>query len=120
MLAGRVDAGRLDAGRVVDRFGSEDWPQELRPELPEDRVLLRLPSFEPSKARQIVVGCREALVASSPLSSVPALLVSKRPPAALLLMADEAQMGVRCATTTCVPPSKPSPYPHVPNPALPP
>jgi hypothetical protein len=68
----------------------------------------------------MVAGCREAFVASSLLSSVPILLVNNRPPAALLLMAEEAQIGVRCATTTGVPLSKPSPYPHEPYPGLPP
>ena len=91
-----------------------------RPELPEDCALLRVDPLELSSARQMVAGCREAFAALSLLSSVPTLLVNNRPPAALLLMDEEAQMGVRCATTTGVPLSKPSPYPQEPNPVLPP
>ena len=111
------------------REGEEDPPD--CPALEEERdveraacwvaVAGRLSSQEPSRVsaasdtvRQKTLGC----VAPDVLLETPAsiLLVSKRPPPVALLMDDEAQIGVRGATTTgdapegSPPPSHPEPW----------
>ena len=102
---GRVVEGLVVEGREDTRLRSGPCtPQELCPELLVERALVRVvDSFEGSRARQSVMGCWEAGGTSLPIWSLLDLLVIKRPPPPLLLMADEAQMGVRCATTMGVP-----------------
>ena len=133
---GRVDDRLLPELEGLDpddqelelREGEEDQPDCPAPEDERDvdRVVSgvdcsgRFSSHEPSRVsaasdtvRQKTLGCAAPVTLLEPPASI--LLVSKRPPPVALLMDDEAQIGVRGATTTGVPPED-SPPPSHPEP----
>ncbi|HCC65005.1 MAG TPA: hypothetical protein DEP62_07290, partial [Flavobacteriales bacterium] len=133
---GRVDDRLLPELEGLDpddqelelREGEEDQPDCPAPEDERDvdRVVCgvacsgRFSSQEPSRVsaasdtvRQKTLGCVAPVTLLEPPASI--LLVSKRPPPVALLMDDEAQIGVRGATTIGVPPED-SPPPSHPEP----
>jgi hypothetical protein len=75
----------------------------------DDGVVRVVPESPESNPRQIVLAPAEGVDPDSVSTST--LLVSKRPPVPLELMAEDVQMGVRGATTTLLTSYHPVPHP---------